>query len=190
MKWRIEILSLCLVGTLWLSGCVVLPIDGGTSATTVQRFNATGDLEGEGVGFAGYFSRPSQPGLFLQLQSVREGAVGGQELPSLPSGSASDAIVATEQVGWCLTGGTTWEARDDWTLYGGLGLGYSESWAERFDPTLTAGDNGYYHTSGGEDWAVEATVGALWAAGENWVIDVGYSTFSEAIFVGLGYSGP
>ncbi len=189
MSWRIGNFFIGLVGTLWMSGCVVLPIDGGTSATTVQSFKATGDLEGDGVGFAGYFNRPSQPGLFLQLQSVRQGAVGGEELSSLPPGASSDAIVATEQVGWCLTGGTTWEARENVTLYGGLGLGYTEKWTERFDATLSSGNNGYYHTSLGDDLAVEATVGALWSAGESWVIDVGYSTFSEAIFVGLGYSG-
>ena len=68
-----------LLGWPLLPGCVVLPIDGGSTATTVQTFEAGGDLEGRGVGFAGYFSRPSQPGLFVQLQSVRDGAVGGQE---------------------------------------------------------------------------------------------------------------
>ena len=29
-------------------------------------------------------------------------------------------------------------------------------------------------------------MGQLWNPTENWVIDLGYSTFSEAIFVGLG----
>lgn len=189
MDLRRMTIILGLWGFPLLTGCVVLPIDGGSTTTTVQTFEAGGDLQGRGVGFAGYFSRPSQPGLFVQLQSVRDGAVGGAELSQLPSGPL-DPEVAREQLGWSVAAGTTWEAEERWTLYGGLGLAYTETWIERFDGTLSTGDNGYYHTSTGDDLSLEATVGALWNPTENWVIDFGYSTFSEAIFVGLGYSGP
>ena len=182
------LLLLCLLPLL-SSGCVVLPLNSGSSVTVIQGFEADGDLQGKGVGFAGYWSRPSQPGFFLQLQSLRDGSVGGEELSALPPTAATDAVVEVEQVGWCLTAGTTWEIEERWTLYGGLGLGYTETWTERFDGTLVSGNNGYYHTSSGDEIDLEATAGVLLSVGENWAVDFGYSTFSEAIFFGLGYSG-
>ena len=163
---------------LMLSGCVILPIDTGNSASTIQGFEADGDLQGNGVGFAGYWSRPSQPGFFLQLQTLRDGAVGGEELASLPPTAATDPIVEREQVGWCLSAGTTWQLREQWTVYGGLGAGYSETWIERFDSTLSSGNNGEYHTTTGDELDLEVTAGALYSDGYKWINDVGSSNFS------------
>ncbi|MDG2085179.1 MAG: hypothetical protein P8K66_09505 [Planctomycetota bacterium] len=177
-----------LLGLVALTGCVILPEGEGSAASTIQYFEAEGSLEGTGVGFAGYWIRENQPGVFLQLQTLRNGVVGGEELSDLPSGSGGDPVTGQEQLGWCLSAGTTWEINETCSIHAGLGLGFSETWQEQFDSDLILGSAGFYNTSNGQSFDLEACAGAMFKLGNSWVLDTGYNTFSEALYLGLGYS--
>lgn len=177
-----------LVGMLCLHGCAVLPVTGGEQAGVFQVFEPGAKMKDTGVGFAGYWFRDQQPGVFLHLQTSFSGAVSGIGVGNLPVAGEADPVTSQEVHGVSIAVGPTWRVNDQLSVYGGLGVGSISVWEERFDVDLEVSPTGYYHYDRGTESGLHATIGSLIHLGDDWILDVGYGSYGESIHVGLGYS--
>ena len=176
-----------------VTGCVVIPVGAGNQAAVFQVFEPNGKLSDTGVGFAGYWFRDQQPGTFIHLQTSYSGSVTGVHYPELPSEGVGDVVTGRERNGGIIAVGPTWRVNDKMAVYGGIGIGFSSQWTERFDVDYeTASDplspTGYYHYKGDKDRGFHATFGSLLQLGGGWIVDLGYGTYADAMHVGFGYS--
>ncbi|MGE4618456.1 MAG: hypothetical protein AAEJ04_01455 [Planctomycetota bacterium] len=171
-----------------VSGCTILPVSGGSQTGVVHVFEAKEKPSEVGVGFAGYWFRDQQLGAFVHLQASYSGSVTGVHYSDLPAEGAGDPITAVEKNGALLAIGPTWKVNEELVVYGGLGVGTSSKWTERFDADLELSPNGYYHYEGDRDVELHATLGSLLQLGGGWVMDLGYGSYSDALHVGFGFS--
>ncbi|MEE2882691.1 MAG: hypothetical protein VYD70_03105 [Planctomycetota bacterium] len=184
---------LLLASLVAVTGCAVVPVGGGTQAGVFQVFEPHGKLSDTGVGFAGYWFRDHQVGTFLHVQTSYSGSVTGVHHSSLPAEGVGDPVTARERNGVIIAIGPTWKVNEKMTVYGGLGIGFSSQWTERFDVDYeTASDplspTGYYHYKGDKERGFHATFGSLLQLGGGWIVDLGYGSYGDAAHVGLGYS--
>ena len=169
---------------LVVTGCVVMPVGAGNQAAVFQVFEPNGKLSDTGVGFAGYWFRDQQPGTFIHLQTSYSGSVTGVRYPGLPAGGSRDEVTGRERNGAIIAVGPTWRVNDKMAVYGGIGIGFSSQWIERFDADMER----YYHYKGDKDRGLHATFGSLLQLGGGWIVDLGYGTYADAMHVGFGYS--
>ena len=189
MRYRAGLrLSLLAWGTLLISGCLSLPISDGQQAGVFQGFEPHGKLTEMGVGFGGYWFRDQQPGAFVQIQASYSGSVTGVHYTDLPVEGTGDPVTARERNGALVAMGPTWKVNDLLVVYGGLGIGSSSQWIEKFDADLELSPTGYYHYEGDRKYGIHGSVGSLLQLGEGWILDVGYGSYSDAIHLGIGYS--